>query len=144
MVGPVVRGAPSFLMVEVDSCFVRTPRAREEDEVVPSFEDDEDIPPDGDRGVGEPVHGERREEDEGEGGPVRVHPRAERALALAPAPREPAAGDLEREGDEDGEREVLLGEALLDHLERGHGRVGLEPDLGDQQEDEEGLDVCTG
>ena len=45
MVGPVVRGAPSFLMVEVDSCFVRTPRAREEDEVVPSFEDDEDIPP---------------------------------------------------------------------------------------------------
>lgn len=139
------RGHPSKLHRPAPASASRYPSSPEihvhDERAYDALQDDEHIPADRDRRMGERVHGERREEHECERGPVRMHPSAQRAFALTPAPCEPATRDLEGEGDEDGQREVLLREPLLNHLQRGHGGVGLEADLGDEQENEECLDI---
>lgn len=54
----------------------------------------------------------------------------------------PAADDLEGEVDENGDGHVLLQETLLQQLERRDRVVRHEADLGNEMEDDEGLNVC--
>lgn len=49
--------------------------------------------------------------------------------------------DLEGKVDKDSKGEVFLAESLIKELKVGNGIVGLEANLGDQVDDNEGLDV---
>jgi hypothetical protein len=92
-----------------------------------------------DRRRWEVAHDERAHGREEETRPVRPHPRPERVPRRAPARSEPSANDLEREVDEDRDREVLTAEPALNHLERRRGVVRLEAELRNEVHEQEHL-----
>lgn len=68
-------------------------------------------------------------------------PDVHRRIRLAPLSDVVPERHLDGEVDQDREGEVLLAEALVEQLQTGDGIVGLEPDLGNQVDNDECLDV---
>lgn len=64
----------------------------------------------------------------------RTH-RPQRLLALTPLARQIAKRNLEREINQNRQREILLLESLFEQLERGGGVVGGGAELGKEVED---------
>ena len=68
-------------------------------------------------------------------------PDGDGTILLAPLSGVVAQADLEREVDEDGEREVFLRETFIQQFEVGDGVVGLEADFRNQMDKNERLDI---
>lgn len=62
-------------------------------------------------------------------------------VGLAPFPDVVAQEDFDREIDKNDKGKLLLLEALIEELQAGNGVVSLESNLGDQVDDNEGLNV---
>lgn len=92
-----------------------------------------------DGGFGEEVDNERRNEGEAKSRPECPDPGTERCLSARPAGSEPAAEYLEREVNEDSDREVFPPKTFLDHFEGCHGLVGLEPHFRKEMHDDHAL-----
>lgn len=83
-----------------------------------------------DRGCREIIHDDGGKHSESKPRPKRPQPRPEGQVTTRPLRCEPAADDLEREVNEDGDREIFFAQALFDVFQGSDGFVGGEADLG--------------
>ena len=105
------------------------------------LEDDKKQVPRGDPLLGEDHHDPLCEHCRRQSADERPAPQVHGRVFVGPLPGVVAKSYLEREVDKHGQSQVLLAEAFLEQLQVRDAFVGLEADLGDQVQHDEGLDV---